>query len=196
VPDRLTPRSPSELAHALFDALARTYESILNTIATRVADLDQEVMTADFRRPEDLSDRMFLVRHELMTIRTTSGDVDQVFDRMASLEVRPQFNDRGLYVDLADRFRRIRTISDGEREFLAGIIDFYETRINTKMTIAMERLAVLAAVTLPITALASIYGMNVIVNDRTEWVQLIVALAVMLVISGILLRWPKRQGWW
>ena len=42
--------------------------------------------------------------------------------------------------------------------------------MNTKMTIAMERLAVLAAVTLPITTLASVYGMNVIVNDRTEWV--------------------------
>ena len=36
------------------------------------------------------------------------------------------------------------------------------------MTIAMERLAVLAAVTLPMTALASIYGMNVIVNDPTD----------------------------
>ena len=37
------------------------------------------------------------------------------------------------------------------------------------MMIAMERLAVLAAVTLPITAIASVYGMNVIVNraDRT-----------------------------
>ena len=193
---RLTPRSPSELAHALFAALARTYEAILSTIATRVADLEQEVMTADFRRPEDLSDRMFLVRHELMTIRTMSGDVDEVFDRMASLEVRPPFNDHALYADLADRFRRIRTISDGEREFLAGIIDYYETRMNTKMTIAMERLAVLAAVTLPITALASVYGMNVIVNDRTEWFQLVVALAVMLVISGLLLRWTKRQGWW
>ena len=33
------------------------------------------------------------------------------------------------------------------------------------MTVAMERLAVIAAVTLPITAIASVYGMNVIVND-------------------------------
>ena len=41
------------------------------------------------------------------------------------------------------------------------------------MTIAAERLAVIAAVTLPITALSSIIGMNVIVNDeharRASW---------------------------
>jgi magnesium transporter len=34
------------------------------------------------------------------------------------------------------------------------------------MTIAAERLAVIAAVTLPITALSSILGMNVIVADH------------------------------
>jgi Mg2+ and Co2+ transporter CorA len=64
------------------------------------------------------------------------------------------------------------------------------------MTVAVERLAVLAAVTLPITALASIYGMNVIVNDRSNLPQLFIVLAVMLLISGTLLRWTKRQGWW
>ena len=56
--------------------------------------------------------------------------------------------------------------------------------------------AVLAAVTLPITALASIYGMNVIVNEQTHVPQLLVVLAVMVAMSGALLRWTKRQGWW
>ena len=45
------------------------------------------------------------------------------------------------------------------------------------MTIAAERLAVIAAVTLPITALSSILGMNLIVNDETHYGQLAVALA-------------------
>ena len=64
------------------------------------------------------------------------------------------------------------------------------------MAIAAERLAVIAAVTLPITALSSIYGMNVIVHDKTAVVQLVLVLAVMLVISGILLVWTHRKGWW
>ena len=64
------------------------------------------------------------------------------------------------------------------------------------MTIAAERLAVIAAVTLPITALSSIYGMNVIVNNSTHLGQLVVILAVMAAMSLILLRWAKHQGWW
>lgn len=64
------------------------------------------------------------------------------------------------------------------------------------MTVAVERLAVLAAVTLPITAPASVYGMNVLVNGSTNVAQLLLVLAVMALISGTLLRWTKRQGWW
>ena len=50
--------------------------------------------------------------------------------------------------------------------------------------------------TLPITALASIYGMNVIVNDRTHVTQLVFVLLTMVTISGMLLRWARKQGWW
>ena len=71
-----------------------------------------------------------------------------------------------------------------------------ETKVNTKMTVAMERLAVIAAVTLPVTALASVYGMNVIVNESTNVTQLLLVLLTMLTISGLLLTWAKRQGWW
>jgi Mg2+ and Co2+ transporter CorA len=55
---------------------------------------------------------------------------------------------------------------------------------------------VIAVMTLPVTALSSVLGMNVIVNERTLWLPLIILLAIMLSLSLILLRWAKRQGWW
>lgn len=64
------------------------------------------------------------------------------------------------------------------------------------MTIAAERLAVVAVVTLPITAIASIYGMNLIVSSRTDLAHLALVLVVMVAISALLLRWAKRHGWW
>ena len=64
------------------------------------------------------------------------------------------------------------------------------------MTIAAERLAVIAAITLPITSLSSVMGMNVIVNESTRWLPLIILLLIMLAMSLILLRWTHKQGWW
>ena len=54
----------------------------------------------------------------------------------------------------------------------------------------------IAGVTLPITALSSIMGMNVIVNDSTHVGLLVVLLAVMMAMSVVMLVWAKRQGWW
>jgi Mg2+ and Co2+ transporter CorA len=64
------------------------------------------------------------------------------------------------------------------------------------MTIAAERLAVIAAVTLPITALSSVMGMNVIVNSNTDPVFVTALVAGMVVLSVLLLVWAKRHGWW
>ena len=37
------------------------------------------------------------------------------------------------------------------------------------MNVAMERLALIAAVLLPVSAISGIYGMNVIVNNDTDF---------------------------
>jgi magnesium transporter len=75
-------------------------------------------------------------------------------------------------------------------------IEYYRARTDTKVRIAAERLALIAVLTLPITALSSVYGMNLIVNDQTDFAHLAVVLAAMIAISAVLLRWAKQQGWW
>ncbi len=76
------------------------------------------------------------------------------------------------------------------------MIDFYQTRTITKLNIAMERLALITALLLPVTAVASIYGMNIIVFPETNLGQVVVALAVIVAIMAVMFQWVKRQGWW
>jgi Mg2+ and Co2+ transporter CorA len=98
--------------------------------------------------------------------------------------------------DVLDQYETVAHISDSQLVFLIGVTEFYRARTDTKMTIAAERLAVIAAITLPITSLSSVLGMNVIVNDSTKWISLTILLLIMLAISLILLRWARKQGWW
>ncbi|MGH3507206.1 MAG: magnesium transporter CorA family protein [Nocardioidaceae bacterium] len=193
---RLRPTSAAELSHAIVSTIVRRQRAAVDLVAERVPDLEHRVMEGDFRRPEALLEEMFLLRHELITVRTMAAQAHEIFARIAGLHQDMPGVDAARAGDLADQFDRVRSIADGERQFLFGVIDLYQTRVTTKMTLAMERLAVIAAITLPVTALASIYGMNVIVNDSTHWTQLVFIVAVMLMISGLLLRWARKQGWW
>jgi Mg2+ and Co2+ transporter CorA len=85
----------------------------------------------------------------------------EVYGRMATLEVFGADRGQTLLADIVDQFQRIATMADGQKDYLQGVIEFYQTRTNTKMSIAAERLTVIAAVTVPITALSSVLGMNV-----------------------------------
>ena len=193
---RFTPTSPAEVAYALGSAIARRQRGLIGDVAEKLPELEQQVMSSQFREPESLLEKMFLIRHELVTARTMAAQTHDVFARLSSLDRFIAEEDRAFTRDLADQFDRVRSIGDGESQFLFAVIELYQTRVNTKMTVAMERLAVIAAITLPVTAIASVYGMNVIVNHSTHWTQLVVILVVMLAISAQLLWWARRQGWW
>jgi Mg2+ and Co2+ transporter CorA len=193
---RLTPSTPDELAYSIVSAIARSQSAAVRSVAQRLPALEAEVMAADFHRPEELLEQLFLLRHELMTSRTMAAQAHDIQARIAGLERFVGDETRRHARDLADQFERVRNLADGESQFLVGVIDLYQTRVTTKMTVAMERLAVIAAITLPVTAIASVFGMNLIVNEETRVAELALVLAVMAGISFWLLRWARRQGWW
>ena len=193
---RLRVSSSFELSYAIVSAVARHQESFVATLAQEAGLLEQRLMGDEIPDPEEFLEELFRARHELLVVRTMATLSREIYGRMVSLERFVPGASQALVADLADQFARVSGMADGQKEFLYGVIEFYQTRTNTKMTIAAERLAVIAAVTLPITALSSVYGMNLIVNDQTHVVQLAVVLVVMIAMSLILLRWTKRQGWW
>ncbi len=193
---RLHPTSSFDLSYAIVSALTRQQEALVGMLAREVGVLEQRVMAGDVDDPEPFLDELFRARHGLIAVRTMAALSREIYGRMATLTRFVPAGGQPLVADLVDQFERVRGVADGQREFLQGVIEFYQTRTDTKLTIAAERLAVIAAVTLPITALSSVYGMNLIVNDRTQVVQLAVALAVMAAVSAALLRWARRQGWW
>jgi magnesium transporter len=193
---RMQPSRSFELSHAIVSAMTRHKEGFVSILALEVGLLEQRVMTDSDDDPEEFLEELFRARHGLIAVRTMAALSGEIYGRMATLARFVPADAQPMVVDIADQLERIKGLADGETAFLQAVIEFHESRTNTKMTIAAERLAVIAAVTLPITALSSIYGMNVIVNERTHLGQLVVILAVMLTMSLILLRWAKHQGWW
>jgi Mg2+ and Co2+ transporter CorA len=193
---RFRPATPHELSFAVTSAVARRQRGLITQVAQKLPGLERQVMDSQLTNPEELLERMFLIRHELITARTIAAHCCDVWARVAGLTHLPDESARQFLRDLADQFERVRSIADGESHFLFGVIELYQTKVNTKMTVAMERLAVIAAVTLPITAIASVEGMNMIVSMKENMIEFGIVLLVMAVMSFLLLRWAREQGWW
>ena len=193
---RFRPARSFELSHAIVSAMTRHQEGFLGILALEVGLLEQRVMDEEKEDPEEFLEELFRARHGLIAVRTMAALSREIYGRLATLTRFVPVDGQPLVVDIADQFERIKAMADGETEFLQAVIEFHQAMTNTKMAIAAERLAVIAALTLPVTAISSIMGMNVIVNESTHWVLLIILLVIMTTISLIMLRWAKRQGWW
>ncbi|WP_426592468.1 magnesium transporter CorA family protein [Cellulomonas sp. McL0617] len=193
---RLRPHTSFDISHAIVSTLTRHMERFVEELTTDVWDLEQRVNDGALGNPEKFLDEMFRTRHGLLAIRTIAAQTAQIYRRLSGINRAVPEESRHLVLDLIDQFDRIAGLAGEEKDYLQGVIEFYRTRTDTKMTIAAERLAVIAVVTLPITALASVLGMNMIVNPHTTPIPLAWALGIMLAMSAGLLWWAKRQGWW
>ncbi len=193
---RLHPTSPFGLTYAIVSSIVRRDSELVADIAREVGLLEQRVMAAHDEEPQTFLTHLFTARHELLAIKTMAAQGGQIYERAIKLATFAPTDGLKLMNDLLDQYERVSSISQSQLDFLMGVTEFYRARTDTKMTIAAERLAVIAAITLPITSLSSVIGMNVIVNDQTHWVWLSILLLIMLVMSLLLLRWAHKQGWW
>jgi Mg2+ and Co2+ transporter CorA len=193
---RLHPTSPFGLTYAIVSSIARREAEMVADIAREVGLMEQRVMADVKEDPQNFLSELFAARHELLTIKTMAAQGSEIYRRAIKLTNFAPPEGLELMKDVLDQYETVAHISDAQLVFLMGVTEFYRARTDTKMTIAAERLAVIAAITLPITSLSSVVGMNVIVNDSTHWATLSILLLIMLVMSLVLLRWAHKQGWW
>ncbi len=194
---RVTPKSPNSLSYAIVSTIIRGEEEYVNKLARVVGKIEKRVMGKEADHdPQGFLEELYTERHALLTVRTMSAQSSEIYGRAAKLMSDAPKPVVKQLIDLRDQYDRVASISDSQIAFLAGVTEYYRARTDTKMTIAAERLAVIAAVTLPVTAISSVVGMNVIVNEATQRWWLFALLTLMSTLSLILLRWAKRQGWW
>src|SRR5207253_2017045 len=88
----------------------------------------------------------FVGRHYLVTVH---GPLNPAVDpEVALLDTRTAKRARDvpedapvLFSDLGDQFELVKNMADGQREFLHGVIEFFQTRTSTQTTLAAEKLA-------------------------------------------------------
>jgi magnesium transporter len=114
-----------------------------------------------------------------------------------------------LVADLADRFDMVRSMADGQRQCLHGVIEFYQTRTSTHLTIAAEKLAGtsvqqnddlrritawVAIIAVP-TAVTGFFGQNVPYPGFGAKAGFIASLVIMVCIAIVLFIIFKAKKW-
>ncbi|MFI5843763.1 magnesium transporter CorA family protein [Catenuloplanes sp. NPDC051500] len=213
---RLRPDSPAALSHAIVAALIRNQEEYVEHVTTDVWALEQQVTGGDVAEPEAFLTELFRARHGLLTVRTMAALSGALYTHMATLPALPKGH-RGSVEDTADRFTRVRRITDGQREYLQGVIGFYQSLLTLRSTLVgqtqnervrelteasyaqneeVKKISAWAAIFFAPSLVAAAYGMNFTHMPELRWAFGYPFALVLMAAAGMALYWAfKRRGW-
>ena len=199
-----------ELSYSIVSALVRREIDLVAALAKESGRLEQQVTDADHDDdPELLLEDLFEVGHQLLAIRTMATHSAATYGGMAKRVRSIPDQEKPLVGDLADRFEMVRSMADGQRQFLHGVIEFYQTRTSTHLTIAAEKLAStsvqqnddmrritawVAIIAVP-TAVTGFFGQNVPYPGFAETSGFIASVVIMVAIAIVLYVIFKTKKW-
>jgi magnesium transporter len=134
---RLMPATGFELSYAVVSALTRDQEDFIEAVTKDVWRLEQQVTGGELGNPEEFVNELFQARHGLLAVRTMAALSAAIYGRMATLQWVSS-DGRRLIADTADQFERVRSVADGEKDYLQGVIDFYQTVLTLRVTPATQ----------------------------------------------------------
>jgi magnesium transporter len=134
--------SPFEWSYGIVSAMIRREADLIADLAKESGQLERRVMTdEDLEDPEAFLEELFQAWYVLLAVRTMATHSSATYGRMARLVRFLPDAAPPLFADIADQFEVIKTMADGQRKFLHGVIEFYQTRTSTHLTIAAEKSA-------------------------------------------------------
>jgi magnesium transporter len=154
------PRSEQFVVYRVLDALTDTFFPVLERIAERIEDLDEQVLVrAEPRHLEEIS----ALRRQLVGLRRVVAPQRDLLARGVDdiLEIPGLEPDsRNYFRDVYDHAIRIADQIDSYRELLAGSRDVYLSETSNRLNEITKQLTVVATIFLPLSFVVGFFGQN------------------------------------
>jgi magnesium transporter len=152
-------RGADFLAHSLLDQLVDDYQPIVELLDDQLEHVEEQVLAEPHA---SFLEEILLLKRNVQRLRRTLIPQRDVVNRIARGEF-PRLVREESYMyfrDVYDHIVRVAELVESVRDLADGVLNSYLSSINNRMNEVMKTLSVVASILLPLTFIASIYGMN------------------------------------
>ncbi|MCB0395922.1 MAG: magnesium/cobalt transporter CorA [Flavobacteriales bacterium] len=146
------------LSYILLDAVVDRYYLIIDQMATKMEDLENQIIqdTKDEMMFEiqEMKTHMVELRRSIYPLREAVGYIEKCGDGIVNRGTLRYFH------DLYDHIIQVIDQLDSYREVLGSLQDLFHSMVSNKMNNIMKVLTIMASIFIPLTFVAGIYGMN------------------------------------
>ena len=184
---------PDYLAYALMDCMVDGYIEIITQLGELIEKIDEEVL----KNPrKETIEKLYAHRSEMNFLRRTILPLKEVsynFQRSDSSLVREMT--REYIKNLSDHVVASLEAIDSYQLMIMDQMNLYNAGLSNKANEIMKTLTIFAALFIPLTFLAGIYGMNfeVLPELKWRWGYLLFWVVAVLIGGGLLLYFRKRK---
>ncbi len=155
---RLRQSGADYLLYALVDAIVDQYFAVLEFIGERIESLQQTVVADP--RPETLNE-IHALKRQLLFLRRAVWPLRDVMNNLSRLD-GPflQQPTKVFFRDVYDHVVQIVDTIETLREMVSASLDIYLSSVSYRLNAVMRVLTVITTIFMPLSFIASIYGMN------------------------------------
>ncbi|MCE9553171.1 MAG: magnesium/cobalt transporter CorA [Planctomycetes bacterium] len=197
---RIRNAGPDYLAYALIDAVIDSYFPVLDILGEQVEQLDEE-LTQNPRQPvvgrvHEIRQSLHVLRRAIWPHRDALAALTREHHDLISDETRTYLR------DCQDHTIQIIDLVENDRDLCSDLRDFYLSAVSNRMNEIMKVLTIITTLLMPLSLIASIYGMNFNTKispwnmPELEWRYGYPAtLGAMVVITLVMVYFFYRRGW-
>jgi magnesium transporter len=188
-------RGGDMVAHAIIDSLLDNYLPYLDQLDERLETVEERL----FANPSDaLLSETFAIRKELVELIRLMRPQRELLGFLSSRE-HPHVSEaaREYFRDVHDHALHISDALESYRELLTSARETYLSLISNRLNSIMKVLSIVATVILPLSLLASMWGMNfALLPGARSPTGFWVFTGVCLLLAALMMWAFKRKGWW
>ena len=182
------------LAYSLIDAIVDNYFSILETIGEKLESMEENLVSNP--SPEVLQ-QIYNLKRDMIYLRKSVWPLREVINNFLREESKLIKKTTHVYLrDLYDHTIQVIDTIETFRDTVSGMLDIYMSSISNKMNEVMKVLTIFAAIFIPLTFIAGVYGMNFRNMPELGWPYGYFAVLIVMLLVGItLLGFFKHKKW-
>jgi len=191
---RIRSRGTDYLIYALLDAIVDNYFIILEKIGENVESMEEDLISNP--TPSTLQD-IYNLKREMIYLRKSVWPLREVISGLQREESALIQESTDIYLrDLYDHTIQVIDTVETFRDMVSGMLDMYMSSVSNKMNEVMKVLTIFAAIFIPLTFVAGIYGMNfdIMPELHWQWGYLMVWIIIICVTLSMLIYF-KRKKW-
>jgi magnesium transporter len=191
----LLERGADFLGHTIIDSLVDLMLPAVEDMDEALDEVEQQILSDPDKR--HLPQILVLKRNTLRLRRAILPQRDMV-NRLSRGEFPDLIRPEALifFRDIYDHIVRVEEMLEGLRDLADSALNSYLSAVNNRMNEVMKTLSIVAAVFLPLTLIASIYGTNLDLSPGIEFEHgFVLMLGSMLAVAAALVAYFKYRGW-